>query len=166
MINLRVALVALSMMWTWPIQGMPLEYPLQYKPQVTSTFGTYRITHHHAGLDLTTDGNETVPVVASADGSIVRIRRSHTGYGRVVYVQHGRGRMTVYAHLSGFSPTITGLCPLYHVARRRFLSTIICPSHWPWRKDRCWVGWVRAGLTSFPILNFAFMGASIHLIMD
>lgn len=81
-------------------------YPLQHTPQVTSTFGTFRIGHHHAGLDLTTDNNETVPVLAAADGELYRVRRNDAGYGLSVFVRHPDGRQTVYAHLSGFAPKV------------------------------------------------------------
>ena len=50
----------------------PLVYPLEHPPAVTSTFGTYRISHHHAGLDLVTGDDETVAVVSAAAGEVSR----------------------------------------------------------------------------------------------
>lgn len=81
-------------------------YPLNHPPQVTSSFGTYRIGHHHAGLDLTTDGSEAVEVRAAAAGEIFRVRRNDAGYGRAIYIRHPDGRQTVYAHLSAFGPRL------------------------------------------------------------
>lgn len=83
-----------------------LVYPLDYPPQVTSTFGTYRIGHHHAGLDLGTDHDESIRVLAAADGVVFKVRRNHVGYGRAVYVRHPDGRVTVYGHLSAYAPAI------------------------------------------------------------
>ncbi|MCA9540960.1 MAG: M23 family metallopeptidase, partial [Myxococcales bacterium] len=94
----------------------PLVYPLGRAPQVSGTFGTYRIGHHHAGMDLTTDDDESVPVLAAADGEIYRIRRDHVGYGRAIYIAHPDGRHTVYGHLSAFAPR---LLPAVRAAEKR-----------------------------------------------
>ncbi len=84
----------------------PLVYPLDHPPAVTSTFGTYRISHHHAGLDLVTGGSEHVAVRAAADGEVYRIKRNSVGYGRAIYIRHPGGWQTVYAHLSSFAPAL------------------------------------------------------------
>ncbi len=102
MIGALAALVALAA----PPPEPTLIYPLDRAPQVSSTFGTFRIGHHHAGLDLTTDDDESIRVLAAADGEVYRIRRNHTGFGRAVYVRHPDGRQTVYAHLSAFAPKL------------------------------------------------------------
>ncbi len=92
-------------LWAHTPPGLDLLYPLEHPPQVSSVFGAYRLSHHHAGMDLTTGGDETVPVRAAAAGHIFRIKRSHNGYGRAVYVRH-EGFVTVYGHLSAFSPKL------------------------------------------------------------
>jgi len=104
----RAGLLAAALLAGLPAAAEPARfiYPLKHAPRVSSTFGTYRISHHHAGMDLTTDGDPTVPVVASADGEIVRIQRNDRGFGRAVYIAHDRGFVTVYAHMSGFSPRV------------------------------------------------------------
>jgi hypothetical protein len=86
-----------------------LLYPVEAPPQVTATVGTYRIGHHHAGLDLGTDGREGLRAVAALDGEIVRIQRSHVGYGRAVYIRHADGLTTVYGHLDRFSPALEAI---------------------------------------------------------
>ncbi|MEZ4436503.1 MAG: M23 family metallopeptidase [bacterium] len=103
---LLAALVATLAAGRAPAAPGPLRYPLDHPPRVSATFGTYRIGHHHAGMDLTTDGDATVPVVAAAAGQIVRIRRNHVGYGRAVYINHPDKRQTVYAHLAAFDPRL------------------------------------------------------------
>ena len=80
-----------------------LLYPLDHPPEVTAVFGAYRLTHHHAGLDLGTGGDDTIKVLAADAGRVYRIRRSHNGYGRAAYIRHADGRITVYAHMSAFA---------------------------------------------------------------
>ena len=81
----------------------PLLYPLDQAPSVTATLGTSRIGHHHAGLDLVPGGRLDAKVLATLDGVIYKIRRSHGGYGRSVYVRHADGLSSVYGHLERFS---------------------------------------------------------------
>jgi murein DD-endopeptidase MepM/ murein hydrolase activator NlpD len=54
----------------------------------------------HTGVDVATDYG--APVHATADG-IVTIAENHSGYGRLVVLDHGFGITTWYAHLSSFS---------------------------------------------------------------
>jgi murein DD-endopeptidase MepM/ murein hydrolase activator NlpD len=54
---------------------------------------------HHWGIDIA--ARLGTPVVASATG-VVRYTGWFGGYGRVVYLEHGQGWATLYAHLSRF----------------------------------------------------------------
>jgi murein DD-endopeptidase MepM/ murein hydrolase activator NlpD len=54
----------------------------------------------HTGVDVVADYG--APVHATADG-IVLAADNHTGYGRVVIVDHGFGLTTWYAHLSSYA---------------------------------------------------------------
>ncbi len=54
----------------------------------------------HTGVDVASDYG--APVHATADG-IVTIAENHSGYGRLVVLDHGFGITTWYAHLSSFS---------------------------------------------------------------
>src|ERR1700736_1868746 len=54
----------------------------------------------HTGVDVSSDYG--APVHATADG-IITIVENHTGYGRLVVIDHGFGITTWYAHLSAFS---------------------------------------------------------------
>ena len=60
---------------------------------ITSNFGDGR---NHSGMDIDLQVWDTV--VAAFDG-VVRIARTHGGYGRVVVVRHYNGLETLYAHL-------------------------------------------------------------------
>ncbi|WP_342045751.1 murein hydrolase activator EnvC family protein [Bacillus sp. OTU530] len=68
----------------------------------TSGFGG-RWGKLHAGVDIAASG--TVPVVAAADGVVIRAYAS-SSYGNVVFISHrinGQTYTTVYAHLSSYS---------------------------------------------------------------
>jgi murein DD-endopeptidase MepM/ murein hydrolase activator NlpD len=54
----------------------------------------------HTGVDVAADYG--APVHATADGVVVTAE-THTGYGRVVIVEHGFGLTTWYAHLSSYA---------------------------------------------------------------
>jgi murein DD-endopeptidase MepM/ murein hydrolase activator NlpD len=54
----------------------------------------------HTGVDVSADYG--APVHVTADGVVINAD-VHTGYGRVVIVEHGFGMTTWYAHLSSYS---------------------------------------------------------------
>gem|GEM_PF-808456 len=80
----------------------PLPGPLV----LTGTFGEYRSSHLHAGLDFSTGGAVGMEVYASLDGVIERVRASGAGYGRALYLRAADGRLLVYAHLDAFAEPI------------------------------------------------------------
>ncbi len=80
--------------------------PLDIPMVVSGTFGELRSNHFHSGLDMKTNGEEGLNVYAAADGRISRIKISHGGYGKALYVVHPNGYTTVYAHLKKFAPEI------------------------------------------------------------
>lgn len=65
-----------------------------------------RANHFHAGIDIGTNEEEGYPVLAAADGYVYRLKISSFGYGRVLYMRHLNGYVTVYAHLRDFEPRI------------------------------------------------------------
>lgn len=65
-----------------------------------------RSNHFHTGLDIKTEGRQGLPVHASADGYVSRIKVSSFGYGNVLYLKHPNGTSTVYAHLKDFTSPI------------------------------------------------------------
>ncbi len=69
---------------------------------LSANFGEMRPDHFHSGVDIKTDGVTGKPVLAAADGEVVRILISPTGYGRALYVAHPNGTTTVYGHLARF----------------------------------------------------------------
>lgn len=80
----------------------PLEIPLV----LAGTFAELRSNHFHSGLDIKTQHHEGLKVFAAAQGYVSRIKISHWGYGKALYITHPNGYTTVYAHLQKFSPKI------------------------------------------------------------
>jgi murein DD-endopeptidase MepM/ murein hydrolase activator NlpD len=73
----------------------PLDIPLQ----LSGNFGELRPNHFHAGFDFKTQKKEGLKVYAVADGYVSRIKISHGGYGKAIYISHPNGFTTVYGHL-------------------------------------------------------------------
>ncbi|MEO2051173.1 MAG: M23 family metallopeptidase, partial [Allomuricauda sp.] len=80
----------------------PLEIPLV----LAGTFGELRSNHFHSGIDIKTQQREGLRVLSISDGTITRIKVSHWGYGKALYIAHPNGYTSVYGHLQKFSPEI------------------------------------------------------------
>ncbi len=77
--------------------------PLDITLVLSGTFGELRSSHFHAGLDIKTQQKQGLKVYSAAEGYISRIKISHFGYGKAIYVTHPNGYTTVYGHLQKFS---------------------------------------------------------------
>ncbi len=84
-------------------QAQDYLWPTDASQRLTSTFGETRSAHYHSGLDIKTWGREGYKVFASKDGIIYRLGVSVEGYGKVIYLKHDDGEITVYAHLQRFN---------------------------------------------------------------
>ena len=80
----------------------PMDIPLI----LAGNFGELRSNHFHAGIDIKTQRRQGLPVYSIADGSVTRIKISHWGYGKAIYIAHPSGHTSVYAHLQKFAPEI------------------------------------------------------------
>ena len=80
----------------------PMDIPLI----LAGSFGELRSNHFHSGIDIKTQQRQGLPIYAIGDGSVTRIKISHWGYGKVLYVAHPNGYTSVYGHLQKFSPEI------------------------------------------------------------
>ncbi|WP_298330725.1 M23 family metallopeptidase [uncultured Dokdonia sp.] len=90
-------------------QDIPQDYfvnPLDGQLVIAGSFGELRSNHFHSGLDLKTQRRLGLPVYASAAGTVTRIKISHYGYGKAIYVTHPNGYTTVYGHLQKFCDEI------------------------------------------------------------
>ena len=80
----------------------PMDIPII----LAGTFGELRSNHFHSGIDIKTKQREGLPIYAIGDGSVTRIKVSHWGYGKALYVAHPNGYTSVYGHLQKFGPEI------------------------------------------------------------
>ena len=90
-------------------KNLPTDYfsnPLDIPLILAGNFGELRSNHFHSGLDFKTQQKRGLPIYASADGYVKRIKVSHYGYGKALYLQHPNGYITVYAHLQKFAGAI------------------------------------------------------------
>lgn len=85
--------------YMFPIQPGAVNY-------LSGTMGELRSNHFHAGIDIKTGGVEGLPVHASNDGYISRIKVSAWGYGNALYMLHPDGQTTVYGHLKNFNEVL------------------------------------------------------------
>jgi hypothetical protein len=104
---LFTAVLSASAMPSGTVRGADYAWPLLRFSGCTSLFGDYRPGRYHAGLDLRTDGQVGWPVVAVADGYVLRASTSYYGYGKVLYLALDDGRVAVYGHLNEFGPQVT-----------------------------------------------------------
>ncbi|REC48303.1 M23 family metallopeptidase [Chryseobacterium pennipullorum] len=85
--------------------GYPQNYfrnPLNIPMQLAANFGAVRTNHFHMGLDLRTNSQENLSVVAAAEGYVSRIKVERYGFGNAIYITHPNGYTTVYAHLNKY----------------------------------------------------------------
>lgn len=101
----------------------------------TSTFGEYRRTHFHAGIDISTGNSTGYKVFAVRDGYVARIRVSPVGYGKMLYVRHADGYYSTYAHLSHFNAEIDARVLIEQLKQESYPVDITCkPLDFPVRK--------------------------------
>ena len=94
----------------------PVEIPIL----LSGTFGEFRKTHFHTGIDIKTQGKEGLRVRAINDGDLIRVKVSTSGYGKVVYIRHYDGTTSVYAHLKKFSPKIQQIVKQLQYKKKKF----------------------------------------------
>lgn len=70
--------------------------------QLAGTMGELRNTHFHGGIDIRTNNQIGVPVLATQDGYVTRANVSTSGYGTSLFLFHPDGKSSVYGHLDKF----------------------------------------------------------------
>jgi len=91
------------------LKNVPQDYfinPLDINLRLSGSFGELRSNHFHSGVDLKTNQVTGLPVYAAANGYVGRVKIQTYGYGKALYITHPNGYVSVYAHLSKFSPRI------------------------------------------------------------
>ena len=104
-------------------KSIPKDYfsnPLDIPLVLAGSFGELRSNHFHSGLDIKTKQREGIPVYAPADGYVSRIKVSHFGFGKALYIKHTNGYNTVYAHLKRYNDTIQKIVKSYQYKKEKF----------------------------------------------
>ncbi|WP_425236564.1 M23 family metallopeptidase [Ulvibacterium sp.] len=104
-----LGVLLLNYMTTWGQENYPkgaFGSPMGIPLILAGTFGELRSNHFHAGIDIKTQQRQGLPIYTIGDGSVTRIKISHWGYGKAIYVAHPNGYTSVYAHLQKFSPNL------------------------------------------------------------
>ncbi len=94
--------------------------PLDVTLILSGTFAELRSNHFHSGLDIKTQQRVGLNIYASAEGFVSRIKVSHFGYGKALYITHPNGYTTVYAHLNKFSPEIEAYVKKHQYEKESF----------------------------------------------
>ena len=103
-------------------------WPLDLPRELTSSFGEYRPGRCHAGIDLRT-GGVGIPVYASGDGYVSRVRCSPYGYGKAVYLTLANGYTIVHGHLDDYYPELRDFVrQAQHKARNYTVDLQLQPS--------------------------------------
>ncbi len=103
-------------------------HPLTLPVSLAGDFAEIRPNHFHSGLDLRTEGREGAKVYVPADGYVSRINISAWGGGKVLYITHPNGYLTVYMHLSTFCGKIGKFVHDYQYANHTFSFDIELPA--------------------------------------
>lgn len=80
---------------------VPIFFP-QYNAKLTSSFGMRKhpcskVYKFHYGTDFV--GAKSTAIYSAADGNVLAVERRE-GYGNIISIDHGKGFVTRYAHLS------------------------------------------------------------------
>lgn len=112
-------------------------WPTNASTVITSSFADYRRTHLHEGVDISTNNQNGYPVYASRKGYVSRIFISRRGYGKMLYVRHPDGFVTMYAHLQRFNEVIDAYArKLQKESKRYSLEVDIDPGMFPVEKGK------------------------------
>ncbi len=95
---------------------LPLNIPIY----LSGTFGELRPNHFHSGIDIKTQGVEGKPVYAIENGYVSRIKVSTGGYGKVLYITHPNGYVSVYGHLQRFNDCLEQFVRTLQYRKERF----------------------------------------------
>lgn len=102
---------------------------------LAGNFGEIRPNHLHAGFDIKTNNREGMPIYATADGYISRIKISPYGYGKALYINHPNGYTTVYGHLLSFNSAIASFTKKIQYAKQSFeTDTLLASNLFPVKK--------------------------------
>lgn len=139
-------------------QELPQGYfrnPLGRDISLSATFAEFRTGHFHSGLDMRTGGAVDLPVYAAAEGYVARVSISPWGGGKILYIKHPNGYISVYMHLNGFAGAIGKAVLKEQYEKRSFIiSKIFAPSEIPVKKGQLVAYSGNTGGSGGPHLHF------------
>ena len=97
-----------------------VRWPTQVGKYFSSNFGENRDDHFHMGLDIKTNGEIGMEIVAVEDGYISRVKSDYNGYGKAIYQRTVSGHEVVYAHLESFTPVMEKVWRLQQAKRMSY----------------------------------------------
>ncbi|WP_456440604.1 M23 family metallopeptidase [Psychroserpens sp.] len=129
--------------------------PLDVTLVLSGTFAELRSNHFHSGLDIKTQQRTGLDVYAAAEGYVSRIKISHFGYGKALYITHPNGYVTVYAHLEKFSPTIEKYIKILQYEKESYeIEVFPSPEELPIKTDEIVAFSGNSGSSGGPHLHF------------
>ncbi|MGH2665814.1 M23 family metallopeptidase [Flavobacterium sp.] len=141
----------------------PMDIPLS----IAGSFGELRPNHFHSGLDFRTEKREGIPVYASADGFVSRIKIGTGGYGKSIYIDHPNGFTTVYAHLQIYSPLIQKKVNKEQYTKQSFeIEMFPKPDEIPVKKGDLIAYSGNTGSSGGPHLHFEFRDTKTEKIIN
>lgn len=94
----------------------PLDVPMSF----SGTYGELRRNHFHGGVDWRVGGKIGDPIHVIKSGYICQVSVSVYGYGNGIYVKHNDGTMSVYGHMSAYTPKIAALVKKAQYEKKRY----------------------------------------------
>jgi murein DD-endopeptidase MepM/ murein hydrolase activator NlpD len=141
----------------------PLEIPLD----LSGSFGELRSNHFHSGLDFKTSGKEGLPVYATGDGYVSRIKISTFGYGKAIYITHPNGYTSVYGHLQKANGAIQDYIKKRHYQEKSFeIEMFLYPTELPVKKGDIIAYSGNTGGSGGPHLHFEFRDTKSEQIIN
>ena len=141
--------------------------PLGIQLDLSGSFGELRSNHFHSGLDFKTTGKEGLPVYATGDGYVSRIKISTFGYGKAIYITHPNGYTSVYGHLQKANGAIED-----YIKKKQYEETTyeiemyLYPTELPVKKGDIIAYSGNTGGSSSPHLHFEFRDTKSEQIIN
>jgi murein DD-endopeptidase MepM/ murein hydrolase activator NlpD len=141
----------------------PLGIPLD----LSGSFGELRSNHFHSGLDFKTTGKEGLPVYATGDGYVSRIKISTFGYGKAIYITHPNGYTSVYGHLQKANGVIQDYIKKKHYQEKSYeIEMYLYPTELPVKKEDIIAYSGNTGGSGGPHLHFEFRDTKSEQIIN
>ena len=111
--------------------------PLDIPMYLSGNFGEIRSTHFHTGIDIKTQQVTGKRIYSIYNGYLSRIKIQSGGYGKSLYVTHPNGYISVYGHLSKYTPDVEKYVRQSQYERKSYeIDLHLKPDEFPLRKGQ------------------------------